>query len=73
MMVKTEAKIIISTTLGVLLFGAISSAMIKNSTPPNIPEDVLGSYACTTDAKLCPDGSYVGRIPPYCQFATCPN
>ena len=28
---------------------------------------------CTKDAKICPDGSHVGRIPPNCEFATCPN
>jgi hypothetical protein len=28
--------------------------------------------ACTLDAKLCPDGSYVGRIAPNCEFAPCP-
>ncbi len=28
---------------------------------------------CTQDAKLCPDGSYVGRVSPNCQFATCPS
>jgi hypothetical protein len=25
------------------------------------------------DAKQCPDGSYVGRIPPKCDFAPCPE
>jgi hypothetical protein len=29
--------------------------------------------ACTMDAKACPDGSYVGRIAPNCEFATCPT
>ncbi len=29
--------------------------------------------ACTQDAKLCPDGSYVGRVPPDCEFALCPG
>ncbi|MBI2024641.1 MAG: tryptophan-rich sensory protein [Candidatus Harrisonbacteria bacterium] len=29
--------------------------------------------ACTQDAKLCPDGSYVGRVGPSCEFAACPN
>ncbi len=29
--------------------------------------------ACTMDVKLCPDGSYVGRIPPDCEFAPCPG
>lgn len=28
--------------------------------------------ACTMEAKLCPDGSYVGRTGPNCEFATCP-
>lgn len=28
--------------------------------------------ACTLDAKMCPDGSYVGRIGPNCEFAACP-
>lgn len=28
---------------------------------------------CTQEAKLCPDGSYVGRTGPNCEFATCPQ
>ncbi|TAL48909.1 hypothetical protein EPN83_02755 [Patescibacteria group bacterium] len=27
---------------------------------------------CTTDVKLCHDGSYVGRVSPRCEFAACP-
>ncbi len=29
--------------------------------------------ACTMEAKLCPDGSSVGRTGPNCEFATCPG
>ena len=29
--------------------------------------------ACTQEAKLCPDGSYVGRTGPNCEFALCPG
>jgi hypothetical protein len=29
--------------------------------------------ACTMDAKMCPDGSYVGRQGPKCEFAACPD
>ena len=29
--------------------------------------------ACTQDAKICPDGSAVGRISPNCEFAPCPE
>ncbi|MCK9352482.1 MAG: Hint domain-containing protein [Candidatus Pacebacteria bacterium] len=28
--------------------------------------------ACTMDAKICPDGSAVGRVGPNCEFAECP-
>jgi len=28
---------------------------------------------CTADAKECPDGSYVGRVAPDCEFAQCPS
>lgn len=27
---------------------------------------------CTMEARQCPDGSYVGRTGPKCEFATCP-
>ena len=29
--------------------------------------------ACTQEAKICPDGSAVGRIGPDCEFAPCPG
>lgn len=29
--------------------------------------------ACTMDAKVCPDGSFVGRVGPNCEFAKCPD
>lgn len=29
--------------------------------------------ACTMEAKLCPDGSAVGRTGPSCEFAPCPS
>jgi hypothetical protein len=36
-------------------------------------QDVEEGVFCTADAKLCPDGSYVGRIAPDCRFAPCPG
>mgnify|MGYP003403307495 FL=1 len=35
----------------------------------NAPAEV----ACTMEAKLCPDGSAVGRSGPRCEFAPCPG
>ncbi|MFC1722132.1 IPT/TIG domain-containing protein [Patescibacteria group bacterium] len=29
--------------------------------------------ACTEDAKICPDGTAVGRTGPNCEFAPCPS
>jgi hypothetical protein len=31
------------------------------------------TVVCTQEVKLCPDGSYVGRIVPSCEFAQCPG
>ncbi len=38
--------------------------------PPPPPTPVT---FCTQEVKLCPDGSYVGRISPTCEFAACPS
>ena len=38
-----------------------------NPPPPPAP------VACTMEAKLCPDGSAVGRTGPNCEFAACPT
>lgn len=37
-----------------------------------IPRDG-GGVACTMEAKECPDGTFVGRVPPTCEFAPCPG
>ncbi|MBW2984864.1 hypothetical protein KY361_07110 [Candidatus Woesearchaeota archaeon] len=29
--------------------------------------------SCTKEAKVCPDGSIVVRVPPDCEFAPCPG
>ena len=44
--------------IGFVLVGCVQS-------PPNT--------GCTQDAKICPDGSAVGRVPPSCEFAPCPS
>ncbi|MDB5238625.1 MAG: lipase [Candidatus Kaiserbacteria bacterium] len=40
-------------------------------TPPAATS--IDPVACTMEAKLCPDGSYVGRTGPQCQFTECPT
>jgi hypothetical protein len=42
----------------------------ETNPPQGEPE---GPVACTMDAKVCPDGSAVGRQGPNCEFAPCPG
>ena len=39
----------------------------------NINNVLPQQKGCTYDAKICPDGSSVGRLPPSCEFAPCPT
>ena len=39
---------------------------------PGFDDDGNGPI-CTADAKQCPDGTYVGRTGPNCEFAKCPG
>jgi hypothetical protein len=51
--------------------GLLPALTIKTELPSEeTPEQPI---ACTMDAKMCPDGSYVGRVGPRCEFASCPN
>lgn len=43
--------------------GFFVADVAKDSTPA----------ACTLEAKICPDGSAVGRSGPNCEFAACPD
>jgi len=40
---------------------------------PIIPPGAGSATTCTMDAKQCPDGSYVSRVGPDCEFASCPQ
>ncbi len=40
---------------------------------PSTDESGNQMVACTMEAKQCPDGSYVGRQGPKCEFAPCPG
>jgi hypothetical protein len=51
-----------------ILTGAGCTSAAKNQQDIT-PEPVM----CTMEAKQCPDGSYVGRSGPKCEFAACPG
>jgi hypothetical protein len=77
---KRWLKIALFSVLGVVLVGGLVFAGIQvgetsrsktpapNNFPTNSPEK-----ACSTEAKICPDGSAVGRTGPNCEFAPCPT
>lgn len=49
------------------------SLVIENSQIQNVnKEEKKDDVACTQEAKLCEDGSSVGRTGPNCEFAECP-
>lgn len=54
--------------IAVVILGAI--VLSQNISFPKVgPEPI----ACTMEAKMCPDGSAVGRSGPRCEFAACPD
>ena len=62
---KKYVVIIGAVLLTVVVFWAMSLHTVE------IPQG--GGKACTMEAKLCPDGSAVGRVGPNCEFAACPS
>ncbi|WAS95406.1 hypothetical protein [Nannocystis punicea] len=53
------------------LAGLLGACAGKSNPPPADNPD--GQKVCTMEAKLCPDGSAVGRTGPNCEFAPCPG
>jgi hypothetical protein len=51
--------------IALILIGTGTYFFIRKSNPAPV--------ACTMEAKLCPDGSYVGRTGPKCEFSACPG
>ena len=50
-----------------------TDALIEVPAEPETPLTPEDAVMCTMDAKICPDGSGVGRVPPSCAFAPCPG
>ena len=41
--------------------------------PYPTPTPIGTSAGCTMEARSCPDGTFVGRTGPNCEFAPCPG
>lgn len=62
---------IIYIFIAIAIIAGVFSTFISSKDQEQIfKEDEV--VACTAEAMLCPDGSYVGRSGPNCEFAACP-
>lgn len=57
---------ILLVSIGGYYLGKLPNKSIITPTPT-----ISQQKACTMDAKICPDGSSVGRVLPNCEFAPC--
>lgn len=55
-----------------LLVGALGALMLVGAGCTGSVNNGNNGVMCTMEAKMCPDGSYVGRSGPQCEFAACP-
>ena len=61
--------------IGLAIIGIVGSGAYflgKNSSKSEVVNPPT-QKACTEEGKQCPDGSYVSRSGPNCEFAGCPN
>lgn len=70
-------KYIFALILIVLVIAGVAVAKFgkftqDNNTIATSTATSTGQVACTMEAKQCPDGSYVGRSGPKCEFKACP-
>lgn len=55
------------------MVGIVVVALVFKQKVAVAPESDGTPTICTQDAKQCPDGSYVGRRGPNCEFVACPT
>jgi hypothetical protein len=66
---KSNRPVIIVSVIVIFLLLAVGASAFYLGKMASSPKQV----ACTMEAKLCPDGSSVGRTGPKCEFASCPT
>ncbi len=68
------AVILAAFVIGFSFRKVLAPTISLNSPKKTAPtSDNNNPVACTEEAKLCPDGSAVGRSGPNCEFAPCPE
>lgn len=61
----TGIVLVILIAIGAFLYRSVKERPVAVMPPQNAPQ------ACTAEAKVCPDGTSVGRTGPNCAFAAC--
>jgi len=56
--------------LTIAIIAIIGALIFVDTKTAEAPEEPV---FCTQDAKQCPDGSFVGRVAPNCEFEACPD
>ncbi len=65
--------LIVAAVVAMLSVAAYFTAVQNNVLPIYTPFIKPNPVVCTQEAKQCPDGSYVSRTGPKCEFAKCPE
>ncbi|MDO8676058.1 MAG: hypothetical protein Q7K16_00120 [Candidatus Azambacteria bacterium] len=63
----------ISMKVGYIVIGSLIALLIATYWFYSTLDLASHRYVCAKDAKQCPDGSYVGRTGPKCEFSACPE
>ena len=74
--ISTPLAIGIILVAAVVIGGAALAANYYWLSAPQNPELIIKppeQRPCTQEAKICPDGTAVGRVGPNCEFAPCPE
>lgn len=69
----SQAKILLVIAILIAGFAAVFIWTAKDTLDKQPVSNDDEAVFCTMDAMQCPDGSYVGRVAPNCEFATCPG
>ena len=65
--------VVILIVVGGVYYITNKSAVYIPENPNGVSDVPTNPVACTMEAKMCPDGSYVGRVGPNCEFKACPS
>lgn len=70
---SNNKKFLLSLVIALLLVGVLVYIIQFSSVSEPTDSQSSSGQMCTMEAKLCSDGSYVGRTGPNCEFAPCPE